>query len=110
MVVLFLFGCERMVFAFLVRGLAVGMEFMHALVAGVGQQFKVRRKSQARAFEQGKVMGFADTCRHAQNLLRRMVNHDLSFLSVAFLLAGVVAALFFWVARRAAHWHPPQSP
>ena len=64
-VLLFLFGRERMMLAFLVRCLAVGVEFVYALIAAVGQQFHSRGQSQTAAFEEGKVVHFACTCRHA---------------------------------------------
>ena len=110
MVLLFLFEREPMILTFLIRGLAVGVEFVHALIPRIGQKFDAGRQSQTTVFEQGKIMGFARTNRDTQNLLRSVVNYDLSFLGVAFFLAGVTPALFFWGARHAAHWRPPQSP
>ena len=56
-------------FAFLVWGLAVGVEFVHALIAGVGQQFELWRQGQAALLEQSEIVGFARTDRHAQNPL-----------------------------------------
>lgn len=100
MVVLFLWRCERMMLAFLVRCLAVGVEFVHALIAGVGQQFEMWRQGQAALLEQSKIVSFARADRHAQNLLMSLVNHELSFLGMAFLFAGVTPALFFWVWGR----------
>ncbi len=94
-VFLFLFGRERMVLAFLVRCLAVGVQFVHALIAAISQKFEVRRNGQATAFEQRKIMRFAGAGCHAQNHLFAVVNHDLSFLGMAFFLAGVAVALFF---------------
>ncbi len=96
MILLFLFECERMMLAFLMRCVAVGMEFIHALIAGIAQQFQTRCQIQTAALEKGKVMGFSCPARYAENLLAAVVNHNLSFLGVAFLLARVESALFFW--------------
>ncbi len=71
-IVLFLLGRKRMVFAFLVRGLAVGVPFVHALIAGIAQQFHVRRQSQTAVLEEGEVVRFARTHSHAENLLERI--------------------------------------
>ena len=95
MVLLFLFGCERVVPAFLVRGLAVGMPFVHALIAGVSQQLDLGSQRYTALLEQGEVVNFAFTCSNAQNGLIVAVNHDLSFLGMAFLLTGVEPTLFF---------------
>ena len=92
---LFLFGCERMPLAFFVWCAAVGVEFVHALIAGISQKFQVRRNGQATAFEQRKIMGFTGAGCHAQNPLFEVVNHNLSFLGVALFLARVAVALFF---------------
>ena len=94
-VFLFLFGRERMMLAFLMRRVAVGVQFVHALIAGISQKFQVRRNGQTAALEQRKIMGFTGTRSHAQNPLLAVVNHDLSFLSMALFLAGVAVALFF---------------
>ena len=81
--------------AFLVRGLAVGVPLIHALITGVSQQFNGGSYRHAALLEQGEVVNFTGTCRNAQNGLIVAVNHDLSFLSMAFLLAGVEPTLFF---------------
>ena len=94
-VFLLLCGRERMVLAFLVRCLAVGVQCIHALIAGISQKFQVRRNGQATAFEQRKIMGFAGAGCHAQNPLFEVVNHNLCFLGVALFLARVAVALFF---------------
>ena len=96
MILLFLWGRERMMLAFLMWDLTVMMEFVHALVAGIGQQFNRWSQCQTAVLEQSKVMSFAYTGRHTQNLLRGLVNHDLSLLGMAFLLTGIAATLFFW--------------
>lgn len=95
MVTLFLFGCKRVMFAFLVRCLTVGMPFVHTQIAGVGQQFHLRSQRHTTLLEQGKVMNTTRAGGNAQNGLIMSVNHDLSFLGVAFLLAGVELTLFF---------------
>lgn len=77
------------------RGLAVGVEFVHALIAGIGQQFDVRCQRQARTFEEGKIMRFAPRHLHTQNLFAGVSDHKLSFLGVALFLAGVEPLLFF---------------
>lgn len=82
-------------FAVLVRCLAVGVEFVYTQIAGVGQKFEAGGQREATVFEQSKIMSFAGTGLHTKNQLSTLVNHDLSFQSVAFLLAGVEAALFF---------------
>ena len=82
--------------AFLMRCVAVGVQFIYALIAGISQKFYVRRNGQATAFEQREIMRFASAGRHAQNPLFVVVNHDLSFLGMALFLAGVAVALFFW--------------
>ena len=83
-IVLFLFGCEwvMLTLSLFVRSLAIAMKFVESLIAGVGQQFKAWRQRQATLFEQGKVMDFAGANIDTQDLLRTLVNHDLSFLSV----------------------------
>jgi len=96
MLLLFLLRGERMKLAFLVRCFAVGVEFVHTLIAGIAQQFKARRQSQTAILEKGEVVGFARTHGHANNLLLSVFNHDLSFLGMAFFLARVEATLFFW--------------
>ena len=93
---LFLLGRERVKFAFSVRYLAVGVEFVHAFVAGVGQQFDARRQRQPRVFEQSEVVRFTARHLHAQNLLGALVDHELRLLGVALLLARVEPLLFFW--------------
>ena len=95
-VLLFLFGCEGVEFAFFVRCLAVGMLLGYALIARVAQQFERGTEGQAAGFEQGKIMSFARAHRHAHDFLGELVNHNLSFLGVTLFLAGVEAALFFW--------------
>ena len=95
MVLLFLFGCKRATFAFFVRCLTVEMPFVHALIAGVSQQFHMGRQRHTALLEQSEVMNPARACRHAQNSLIVTINHDLSFLGVAFLLAGIESTLFF---------------
>ena len=85
-----------MVSTFLVWGLAVRMEFIHALIACVCEQFDTRGQRQASVLEKSKFVSFAETDGDAQNLLLQVVNHDLSFLGMAFFLAGVALALFFW--------------
>ena len=96
MILLFLFEREPMMLAFLVRCLAVGVEFMHTLITAIGQQFQSGRQRQAALLEKSKVVRPSSACDHAQNLLRAIVNHDLPFLGVAFLLTRVEPALFFW--------------
>ena len=81
--------------AFLVRCVAVGVEFGHALVAGVGQQLDALCQRQAGVFEEGKVVRFAFGDRHAHDAVGEVVDHELAFLGVGFFLAGVEAALFF---------------
>ena len=93
-IVRFLGVAEGVMFTFLVRSLAVGMEFIQALIAAIRQQFEIGGHGQTTALEQGKVVGVACTGGDAENLFL-VVNHDLPFLSVAFLLAGVEMALFF---------------
>lgn len=80
---------------FLVRRLAVGVESFYTLIAGVAQEFEAGTEGQTTGFEQSKIMRFTRAGLHAKNLLAALLNHDLSFLSVAFLLAGVEPALFF---------------
>ena len=99
-----------MVLAFLVRCLAIGVQFVHALIAGISQKLEVRRNGQATAFEQRKIMGFTGTRSNAENLLFQVVNHDLPFLGMALFLAGVAVALFFWDAPHVARWRPRRSP
>ena len=82
--------------AFFVWCAAVGVEFVHALIAGIAQEFDGGRHSEAAALEQSKVMGFARTGVDTENRLAVVVDHDLSFLGVTFLFAGVEPALFFW--------------
>jgi len=82
--------------AFLVRCVAVGVEFVHALVAGVGQQLEALGQRQAGVLEEGKVVRFACGDRHAHDAAGAVIDHELAFLGVALLLAGVEAALFFW--------------
>ncbi len=96
MVLLFLFGRERMKFGFLMRGLTVGVEFIHALIACIAQEFDGGSQGQTAILEQGKIVSFACTGLDTENLLTPLVNHDLSFLGMAFLLAGVEPTLFFW--------------
>ena len=84
-----------MEFAFLVRHLAVGVDFFHALIAGIAQQFKARRQSQTTGLEKSKVVSFARAGVDTENALAAMIDHDLSFLRMAFLLAGITLALFF---------------
>ncbi len=81
---------------FLVWRPAVGVECVHALVAGIAQQFDGWRQSETAALKQSKVMGFARAGVDTENPLAVVVDHDLSFLGVAFLFAGVEPALFFW--------------
>ena len=95
-VLLFLLWCERVESALFVRGLTVGVEFVYALIAGVCQKRNLRQKRQATVLEKGEVVGFSGARRHAHNPLLQRVDHDLPFLGVALLLAGVAAALFFW--------------
>ena len=95
MVLLFLFGCEGVTFAFFVRRLTVGMPFVHALIAGVSQQFHMGSRCHTTLLKQSEVVNPTRACRHAQNSLIMTVNHDLSFLGMAFLLAGVEPTLFF---------------
>lgn len=85
-----------MEFAFLMRCLAVGVEFIHALIAGIAQEFNRGSQSQTALLEQGKVVSFACTGLDAENPLTILVNHDLSFLGMAFLLTRVEPTLFFW--------------
>ena len=96
MILLFLLRGERMKLAFLVRCFAIGVEFVHTLIAGIAQQFKARRQSQTAVLVKGEVVGFARTHGHANNFLLSVFNHDLPFLGMAFFLAGVEATLFFW--------------
>ena len=93
---LFLFGRERMQLAFFVWCPAVGVEFVHALIAGIAQEFDDGRHSETATFEQSKVMGSSRTGMDTENRLAVVVDHDLCFLGVAFLFAGVEPALFFW--------------
>ncbi len=82
--------------AFLVRCLAVGVKFVHTLVAGIAQEFDGGRQSETALLEQSEIMGFAGTGLDAENGLAAVVDHDLCFLGVAFLFAGIEPALFFW--------------
>ncbi len=75
--------------ALLVGRVAVAVQVVHALIAGVSQKFKGRRQRETTAFEEGKIMNFAGTGCHAENGLPAVVNHDLPLLGMAFLLAGV---------------------
>jgi len=93
---LFLFGRERMQLAFFVWCPAVGMKFVHALIAGVTQEFGGRHHSETALLEQSKVMGSSRTGVDTENRLAVVVDHDLCFLGVAFLFARVEPALFFW--------------
>ena len=81
--------------AFLEGYLRVGVQFGHALITRIGQEFDGRAQRQAAVLEQGEVMGFAGTGLDTDNLLAGVVNHELSFLGMTSLLAGVEAALFF---------------
>jgi len=87
--------CERIVFAPLVRRVAVAVNFVHALIAGVGQKFHFGPHTHTAAFEERQVVHFTRTCSHAENLLEPQVNDSLPFLGVALLLARVELALFF---------------
>ena len=83
-----------MVFACLMRCLALGVPLPHALIARISQEFEGGRNGQATAFEKGEIMHFTGTRSYAENFLFPLVNHDLPFLGMAFLLAGVAVALF----------------
>ena len=79
--------------AFLMRCPAVEVEFVHALIAGIAQQFEGGRHSETALLEQSKIMGFARAGMNTENRLAVVVDHNLSFLGVAFLFAGVEPAL-----------------
>lgn len=81
--------------AFLVRRPAFGVQLVHALIAGISQKLKSGSQSEAAVLVKSKVMSFASACRYAQNVLGLLINHDLCFLGVALLFAGVEPMLFF---------------
>ena len=72
------------------------MQCVDTLIAGVAQKDNLGQGRQTAAFEKCEVVGFTCAGRHAHNRLLKRVDHDLSFLGVAFLFAGVASALFFW--------------
>lgn len=72
------------------------MQRFDTLIAGIAQKHDLGQERQAAAFEKREVVGFTGARRHAHHGLFKRVDHDLSFLGMALLLAGVTAALFFW--------------
>lgn len=85
-----------MLFALFVRCLSVCVPARDPLVASVAQEFHICGQHQTRGFVERKVMCFARANRHTHDALTGMINHDLRFLGVAPLFAGVELALFFW--------------
>lgn len=72
------------------------MHRVDTLIAGIAQKDDLGQERQAAAFEKCEVVGFTCASGHAHNRLFKRVDHDLSFLGMTLLLAGVAAALFFW--------------
>ena len=72
------------------------MQCVDTLVAGIAQKDDLGQERQTAAFEKCEVVGFTGAGRHAHNRLLQRVDHDLPFLGVDFLFAGVTSALFFW--------------
>ena len=72
------------------------MQRVDTLIAGVAQKNNLGQERQTAAFEKCEVVSFSGARRHAHNRLLQWIDHDLPFLGVAFFLAGVASALFFW--------------
>ncbi len=78
------------------RNAAVGMQFMDAQIAAVGQAKGFRRQRNFTLFEQAKIMQIAIAKRGAHDFLVAQIDRHLGFLRVAPFLAAVVLALFFF--------------
>ncbi len=90
-----LFG-EGKLFAALLRKLAVLMEVLDALVAGIGFDGNVGVKSHLGLFKEPEVMPTAIRDSGADDLFGLFVDDNLTLYGMAFLFAGVVALLSFF--------------
>lgn len=95
-VLLFLFRCQWMQLTFLERCPRVAMQRIDTLIAGVAQKDNLGQERQSAAFEKCEVVSFSGASGHTHDCFLQWVDHDLPFLGVAFLFAGVASALFFW--------------
>ena len=95
-VVFLLFGRERMMLAFLVRRLTVLVPAVQAPVAGISQTAALFTQPQTAAFEQREVVGVTGTKSRGHNAPTLLLDHNLSFQGVPFLLAAEKVLAFFW--------------
>ena len=84
-----------MQFAFLRRGLAVGVDSCHALTAGISGQKNVRRQFDPAFFEEPEIMFAARAEVSGKNFPCLHIRNYLRFLGMTFLFAAVLMPLFF---------------
>jgi len=71
------------------------MHFLQAQIAGVGHGVGVGMESDTRLLEHPEIMPAAGRMREADDRARRLVDDELGLQRVAFVLARIVATLFF---------------
>ena len=88
--------CQRMVFGFFERWLAVFMQLRQSLIASIGQNSNVLRDFAPVILEKLEVM-FAPIAKgRGDNLSRLLVSNQLRFLSVSPLFTAVMPILAFF--------------
>ena len=93
---LFFFLCQRMVFGFLERGLAVFVKFCQALITSIRQNTDVLRNLSLVSFEELKIMFASMSKSSCHNFGGLSVGNQLCFLSTALLFATVMPFLAFF--------------
>lgn len=94
-IVLLVFFAQLLSSAFLLWGAAIGMQFLYSLIAPIPQTLCRGDDPDLAALEEREVMLSSLPDGYTNDLTTLVSDDQLRFLSVTFLLATVVATLFF---------------